>query len=73
MSGSGLAEYIRNNGGPRGNFQFRIVVVVKGVEFSSPIHSYKAMLKVLDMNGLDYQDVRRILARPAGQKEWWIF
>lgn len=69
---SGLAEFIRKNGGNRGNHQFRLITEVKGVEFSSPVYKYQTMLQVLDSHNLEYGDLNRILARPAGQLEWSV-
>jgi len=70
---SGLADYIRKNGGDRGNHQFRLITEVKGVGFSSPIYQYLSMLQVLDNHGIEYGDLQKILARPAGQLEWQVF
>lgn len=69
---SGLADFIRKNGGDRGNHQFRLIAEVKGVEFSSPVYQYLTMLQVLDTRGIEYGDLKKILARPAGQLEWKV-
>lgn len=69
---SGLAEHIRKNGGDRGNAQFRLITEVKGVEFSSPVYKYLGMLQVLDTHNIEYGDLKKILARPAGRLEWMV-
>lgn len=69
---SGLADFIRKNGGDRGNFQFRLITEVKGVEFSSTVYQYNTMLMVLDSHNLEKGDLKKILARPAGQLEWKV-
>lgn len=70
---SGLANFIRSNGGDRGNFQFRLIARVKDVEFSSPVYTYQQMLQVLEAHGIEYGDLMKILARPAGRSEWGVF
>lgn len=70
---SSLADHIRKNGGDRGNFQFRLITRVKGLSFSSPIYQYLSMLQVLDSHNIEYGDLEKILARPAGQLEWKVF
>ena len=69
---SGLADFIRKNGGDRGNYQFRLITEVKGVEFSSPVYKYLSMLSVLDNHNLEYGDLKKILARPANRLEWQV-
>lgn len=69
---SGLADFIRRNGGDRGNFQFRLIARVKDVEFSSPIYTYQQMLQVLETHGIENGDLMKILARPAGRNEWAV-
>lgn len=70
---SDLARFIRQNGGNRGNFQFRLIAKVKGVEFGSPVYTYDTMLLVLDSHEIETGDLVRIVARPAGQLEWVTF
>lgn len=67
---SELASYLRHNGGNRGFFQFRLITKVKGVEFGSPVYRYDEMLEVLEKNGIDWEHLNRIDARPAGRLEW---
>jgi hypothetical protein len=69
---SGLADFIRKNGGHRGNNQFRLLTLVKGIEFSSPVYTYQQMLQMLDAHGVENGDLSRILARPAGRLEWMV-
>lgn len=70
---SGLADHIRKHGGDRGNYQFRLITKVKGLNFSSPIYQYLSMLQVLDNHNIEHGDLEKILARPAGQLEWQVF
>jgi hypothetical protein len=70
---SGLADFIRKNGRDRGNYQFRLIAKVKGVEFSSPVYTYQQMLQVLDAHGVEAVDLVKVLARPAGRNEWMVF
>ena len=70
---SNLATHIRNNGGARNYFQFRLKVTVAGLDFVSPVYTYEDMLNALDEHGLDWEELRRIEARPAGQLEWETF
>ena len=69
---SGLADFIRKNGRDRGNHQFRLITEVKGVEFSSPVYQYLSLLQVLDTHHIEAEDVKKIMARPAGRLEWRI-
>lgn len=70
---SGLAEHIRKTGGDRGNFQFRLIAKVKGVEFSSPVYKYLTMLQVLESHNIEHGDLVKIVARRAGALEWVTF
>lgn len=70
---SDLARYIRQNGGNRGNFQFRLITNVKGVEFGSPVYTYETMLLVLDSHEIESHHLVRIVARPAGRLEWTTY
>lgn len=70
---SDLARYIRQNGGNRGNFQFRLIAKIKGVEFGSPVYTYETLLLVLDSHEIETGDLVRIVARPAGRLEWSTF
>lgn len=70
---SELANSIRRNGGDRGNFQFRLITEVKGVEFSSPVYKYLTMIQVMESHSIEYGDLKKILARRAGQLEWVTF
>jgi len=69
---SGLADFIRNNGGDRGNFQFRLIAKIRDVEFSSPVYTYHQMLQVLEAHGIERGHLHKILARPAGRNEWGV-
>jgi hypothetical protein len=70
---SDLARFIKQNGGHRGNFQFRLIANIKGVEFGSPVYTYETLLLVLNAHEIEHGDIVRIVARPAGRLEWTTF
>ena len=70
---SGLSDFIRKNGRDRGNYQFRLIADVKGIELSSPVYTYEQMHQVLKAHGIEANDLKKILARPAGRNEWMVF
>ena len=69
-----LAQYL-NDCGPRGNFQFRLITEVKGVEFGSPVYGFTEMLTIIRESGIDFGDLRKIIARKAGAgaADWEVY
>ena len=69
---SEIANFIREYPGDyiQRHHQFRLITIVKGVEFGTPVMKYEEMLKTLDDAGMDYGDISQIKARIGGRAEW---
>jgi len=46
--------------------QFRLIRIIKGVEFGSPVYTYAQMFAVLAANEFEHGDIDKILGRRAG-------
>ena len=71
---SKLARFIADFG-PKGYYQFRMVHIVKGVEFGTRVYTFKELLSVIRTRDLEFNDVDKLYARKAdaGAADWEEF
>jgi len=71
---SKLARFIADQG-PRGYYQFRMIHIIKGVEFGTRVYTFKELLSVIRTRDLEFIDVHKLFARKAdaGSADWEEF